>query len=76
MMFAFPNSARAPKAQLNAGTAGGGVDLYLGFTNVTAFSPTDVMPLARWAKAAMTIQAAGSLVILGLMITRAVNILP
>ena len=24
--------------------------LYLGFTNATAFSPTDVMPLARWAK--------------------------
>ena len=23
--------------------------LYLGFTNATAFSPTDVMPLARWA---------------------------
>ncbi len=27
--------------------------LYLGFTNATAFSPTDVMPLARWAKLAM-----------------------
>ena len=49
--------------------------LYLGFTNVTAFSPTDVMPLARWAKAAMTMQAAGSLLILGLVIARAVNIL-
>ena len=49
--------------------------LYLGFTNATAFSPTDVMPLARWAKAAMTLQAAGSLVILGLVIARAVNIL-
>ena len=49
--------------------------LYLGFTNATAFSPTDVMPLARWAKAAMTIQAAGSLLILGLVIARAVNIL-
>ena len=49
--------------------------LYLGFTNATAFSPTDVMPLARWAKAAMTVQATGSLVILGLVIARAVNIL-
>jgi uncharacterized membrane protein len=49
--------------------------LYLGFTNATAFSPTDVMPLARWAKAAMTVQAIGSLVILGLVIARAVNIL-
>ena len=42
--------------------------LYLGFTNSTAFSPTDVMPLARWAKLAMAIQATASLVILGLVI--------
>jgi len=49
--------------------------LYLGFTNATAFSPTDVMPLARWAKAAMTTQATVSLAILGLVIARAVNIL-
>jgi len=49
--------------------------LYLGFTNATAFSPTDVMPLALWAKLAMTVQAATSLAILGLVIARAVNIL-
>jgi len=49
--------------------------LYLGFTNATAFSPTDVMPLARWAKAAMTVQATTSLAVLGLVIARAVNIL-
>jgi hypothetical protein len=48
--------------------------LYLGFTNATAFSPTDVMPLARWAKLAMSIQAFASLAILGLVIARAVNI--
>jgi hypothetical protein len=48
--------------------------LYLGFTNATAFSPTDVMPLARWSKLAMTVQAAASLVILGLVVARAVNI--
>jgi hypothetical protein len=48
--------------------------LYLGFTNATAFSPTDVMPLARWAKLAMTVQAMGSLAVLGLVIARAVNI--
>jgi hypothetical protein len=34
-----------------------------------------VMPLARWAKAAMTVQAVASLAILGLVIARAVNIL-
>lgn len=48
--------------------------LYLGFTNATAFSPTDVMPLARWAKLAMTLQATGSLAVLGLVVARAVNI--
>jgi uncharacterized membrane protein len=49
--------------------------LYLGFTDATAFSPTDVMPLARWAKLAMASQAAAGLVIVGLVIARAVNIL-
>ena len=35
--------------------------LYLSFTNATAFSPTDVMPLARWAKMTMAVQSAVSL---------------
>ncbi len=48
--------------------------LYLAFTDATAFSPTDVMPLTRWAKLAMTVQAVCSLMILGLVIARAVNI--
>jgi len=48
--------------------------LYLGFTNATAFSPTDVMPLTPWAKIAMAIQAFVSLGILGLVIARAVNV--
>ena len=33
------------------------------------------MPLARWAKLAMAVEAVASLVILGLVIARAVNIL-
>jgi hypothetical protein len=49
--------------------------LYLGFTDATAFSPTDVMPLARWGKLAMTAQSVCSLMILGLVIARAANIL-
>jgi len=49
--------------------------LYLGFTNSTAFSPTDVMPLSRWAKLAMAVQATASLVVLGLVVARAVNVL-
>ena len=48
--------------------------LYLGFTNATAFSPTDVMPLVPWAKIAMTIQSLASLAILGLVVARAVNV--
>jgi len=48
--------------------------LYLSFTNATAFSPTDVMPLVSWAKIAMAVQAVISLAILGLVIARAVNV--
>jgi uncharacterized membrane protein len=49
--------------------------LYLGFTNATAFSPTDVMPLSRWAKMTMLVQSAVSLAVGALVIARAVNIL-
>jgi hypothetical protein len=68
-------------AQLNPGIARPGWRpeffdyLYLGFTDATAFSPTDVMPLARWGKLAMTVQSVCSLMILGLVIARAANIL-
>jgi hypothetical protein len=44
-------------------------------TNATAFSPTDVMPLSRWAKMTMMVQALVSLVTIALVIARAVNIL-
>ncbi|HEY4008480.1 MAG TPA: hypothetical protein VGM60_25295 [Pseudonocardia sp.] len=49
--------------------------LYLSFTNATAFSPTDVMPLSRWAKLTMLAQSLVSLATLALVIARAVNIL-
>jgi hypothetical protein len=49
--------------------------LYLGFTNALAFSPTDAMPLAPWAKITMGVQSLISFSILGLVIARAVNIL-
>jgi len=49
--------------------------LYLSFTNAAAFSPTDVMPLSRWAKMAMTAQATVSIVTVALVVARAVNIL-
>jgi len=49
--------------------------LYLSFTNAAAFSPTDVLPLSRWAKMGMTVQAAVSIVTVALVVARAVNIL-
>jgi hypothetical protein len=49
--------------------------LYLSITNVMAFSPTDTMPLARWAKMMMTVQAMIALSTAGLVIARAVNVL-
>ena len=49
--------------------------LYVSFTNATAFSPTDVMPLARWTKLTMLGQSAVSLMTVALVIARAVNIL-
>lgn len=48
---------------------------YLSFTNATAFSPTDVMPLSRWAKLTMLAQSIISLLTVALIIARAVNIL-
>lgn len=49
--------------------------LYLSFTNAAAFSPTDVLPLSRWAKGAMAVQALVSLVTVALVVARAVNVL-
>jgi uncharacterized membrane protein len=48
--------------------------LILGLTTSTAFSPTDVLPMARWAKLAMALQSLISLLTIGLVIARAVNI--
>jgi uncharacterized membrane protein len=49
--------------------------LYTSLTNATAFSPTDTLPLTIVAKLAMGLQSVVSLVTLGLVISRAVNIL-
>jgi hypothetical protein len=49
--------------------------LYLSFTNSTAFSPTDTMPLSSWAKMLMLVQSGSALVTIGIVAARAVNIL-
>lgn len=49
--------------------------LYTSFTNATAFSPTDTMPLSPTAKWMMAGQSLTALVTVGLVVARAVNIL-
>ncbi len=49
--------------------------LYVSLTNAMAFSPTDTMPLTPTAKSVMGAQSLVSLVTIGLVVSRAVNIL-
>jgi uncharacterized membrane protein len=49
--------------------------LYLSFTNATAFSPTDTLPVRTWAKMTMMLESAMSLVTAILVVARAINIL-
>jgi uncharacterized membrane protein len=49
--------------------------LYVSFTNSAAFSPTDTLPLSRWAKMLMLVQSAISLSLAVMVVARAVNIL-
>ena len=49
--------------------------LYVSLTNNTAFSPTDTMPLSPIAKIVMGVQSVVSLLTIGLIVSRAVNIL-
>ncbi len=49
--------------------------LFLAFNTSTAFSPTDVPVLSRWAKVMMIVQSMISLATVALLAARAVNIL-
>jgi hypothetical protein len=49
--------------------------LYLAYTNATAFSPTDTLPIRMWAKMTMMLQSTASLVVAILVVARAINIL-
>jgi uncharacterized membrane protein len=49
--------------------------LYVALTNAAAFSPTDTMPLSPTAKSVMGVQSIVSIVTIGLIVSRAVNIL-
>ncbi len=74
--FLFPQmQMRTPSGKSVAWSARFVDYLYLSFTNATAFSPTDTMPLSQWAKLLMSVQAMASLVTVALVAARAVNIL-
>jgi len=77
--FLFPQMMLEPELRKEMGEdqwSPGFVDyLFLAFNTSTAFSPTDVPVLSRWAKALMMIQSAISLATLALLAARAVNIL-
>ena len=49
--------------------------LFLAFNTSTAFSPTDVPVLSRWAKGMMMVQSIISFTTVALLAARAVNIL-
>jgi hypothetical protein len=49
--------------------------LFLAFNTSTAFSPTDVPVLSRWAKVLMMLQSSISLTAIAILAARAVNIL-
>ena len=73
--FAFPENAM-PELAAPGWTPQYTDYLYLSFTNATAFSPTDTLPLRTWAKMIMIIEAVLSLAIAVLVIARAINVLP
>jgi hypothetical protein len=53
-----------------------GDHLYLAFTNVVAFSPTDTLPLTLRVKGLMALQSMISLGVLVVVLARVINILP
>ena len=77
--FLFPQMTMPPETKRAAGEINWAPNffdyLFLAFNTSTAFSPTDVPVLARWAKILMMIQSVISLTVLALLAARAVNIL-
>ncbi len=76
--FLFPQMTLDPADQDSpaSGWSPGFVDyLFLAFNTSTAFSPTDVPILSRWAKLLMMVQSCISLATVALLAARAVNIL-
>ena len=77
--FLFPQMAMDQSLRKQTGEdnwSPGFIDyLFLAFNTSTAFSPTDVPVLSRWAKVLMIVQSMISLMTVALLAARAVNIL-
>jgi uncharacterized membrane protein len=77
--FLFPQMTMSPESKIEMDEHGWSPNffdyLFLAFNTSTAFSPTDVPVLARWAKLLMMLQSLISLTVLALLAARAVNIL-
>jgi hypothetical protein len=72
--FVFPEMLHTDYAA--AGWVPRFVDYFsLAFWTATAVSPTDISAIRPWAKLLMMLEAAGSIVLIGLVIARAINIL-
>lgn len=75
--FLFPQMTMPPEAKTKANQTDWSpnfVDyLFIAFNTSTAFSPTDVPVLARWAKVLMMLQSVISLTVIALLAARAVN---
>ena len=50
--------------------------LYLSFTTVVAFSPTDTLPLTRRVKGLMAVQSVIALSVIVVVLARVINVLP
>jgi hypothetical protein len=71
--FLFPQMV---ERQLAPGWRPGFADyLYTSYTNATAFSPTDTLPLTAMAKLLMALQSLIALITILLVVARAVNVL-
>ena len=73
--FLFPQMTQ-PKLGSSSWRPGFIDYLYVSFTNATAFSPTDTMPLSQVAKLLMTAESLVSMITVIVVAARAVNVLP
>lgn len=77
--FLFPQMTMGDRAKKEAGQTNWSPNfidyLFISFNTSTAFSPTDVPVLSRWAKVLTMLQSIIALVVVALLVARAVNTL-